>query len=163
MNLHALYIILIIVAGGLGYYFGTITPPSTTPSDLQAARDSLKAQMQQSRLRESWYRTELTKDSAAIATLEAKEYNYSVKIHRYEKRLEDLRNIHISDPDSFLIRRYPRPSPGGPVAPGAGREGAYGEGYYGQFAGRERQPDQHSQADQYDTIKSDRIAEWRPY
>jgi hypothetical protein len=162
MNLHALYIILIFVAGGLGYYLGTLPQPSTTPSDLQAARDSLKAQMLQSQTREAWYRAELTKDSAAIASLEAKEYSHQVKIHRYEKRLQDLRNIPVAHPDSFLIRRYPGPAPGGPVAPGDGGAGTLAEGSYGQLAGGEGQPDIDIAASQYHTLEHDILAEWRP-
>jgi len=162
MNLHGLYILLIFVAGGLGYYFGTLPQPSTTPSDLQAVRDSLKAQMQQSQVREVWYRAELTKDSAAIASLEAKEYSHQVKIHRYEKRIEDLHNVHVADPDSFLIRRYPGPSPGGPLAPGDGGAGTYAEGFTGQFAGGEGQFDLELAAGKYDASEHDIIAEWRP-
>jgi hypothetical protein len=162
MNLHALYIIVIIIAGGLGYYLGTLPQPSTTPSDLQAVRDSLKAQMQESQTREAWYRAELTKDSAAIASLQAKEYSHQVKIHRYEKRLQDLRNVPVAHPDSFLIRRYPGPSPGGPVAPGDGCAGTYAEGFAGQLAGGEGQPNLKPAADRDDSVKHDLIAEWRP-
>jgi hypothetical protein len=162
MNIHALYLILILVAGGLGYYLGTLTPPSTTPSDLQAARDSLKAQMLQSQTREAWYRAEITKDSATIASLEAKEYSHQVKIHRYEKRLQDLRNVHVADPDSFLIWRYPGPAPGGSMAPGDGGAGTHAEGSYGQFAGGEGQPDIDLTTDQDHSVEYDIVSEWRP-
>jgi len=160
MNLHALYILLIFLAGGLGYYLGTLPQPSTTPSDLQAARDSLKAQRLQSIAREQWYIDEIARDSAAIVALEAKEYSHQVKIHTYEKRLQDLRNVPVAHPDSFLIWRYPGPAPGRPVAPGDGGAGTDAEGPAGQFAGAEGQFDKYSTADQRDPAQYDLIAQW---
>lgn len=159
MNLHAFYIILILVAGGLGYYLGTLPQPSTTPSDLQAARDSLKAQTQESITREQWHVSRYQQDSIKIASLEAKEYSHQVKIHTYEKRLQDLRNIPVAHPDSFLIRRYPGPAPGGPVAPGDGGAGTHAEGPAGQFAYGEGQSYQYPQGDQHHKAEYDLFAE----
>lgn len=163
MNLHALYILLIFLSGGIGYYLGALPEPTTTPSDLQAARDSLKVQRLQSIAREQWYINEITKDSAAIAMLEAKEYSHQVKIHTYEKRLQDLRNVPVAHPDSFLIRRYPGPAPGRPVAPRDGGAGTDAEGPAGQFTGSKRQFDSGSQGKGESQVEHDSITAWTYY
>lgn len=74
---------------------------------IQMERDSLHAVLKESILREQQYILKAEADSLKADSLTVVIISRERKIKTYEERLREVRQITISNPDSFLINRYP--------------------------------------------------------
>lgn len=75
---------------------------------IKKQRDSIQVALKQSILREQQWILKHEADSVKADSLTIVISNREKKIKTYEERLREVRQITITNPDSFLIKRYPK-------------------------------------------------------